>query len=198
MNNPKFRNVGFWIDSFDWMMPKLTELDVVCNKMKTLLFGVEIFFVFNFVRHNKLRILIVMLFVWRMEHCYSEDLFSDYKLSTGKTFSSNGWISHGRNHLLVMNAEKNIFKEKNRRKNYETLLTFSQRWENIHCKIIHRKITFFNNIFGHLELFSGLTTRNSISDWFTDMLIHLPFRFHSSSLLFVIIQLFILRHSVSE
>ena len=51
-----------------------------------------------------------------------------------------------------MNAEKDIFKEKIMRKNYETLLKLSQRWEKIHCKIIHIKITFFN-IFGHLHYF---------------------------------------------
>ena len=44
-------------------MTKLTELDIVCNKMKTrLLFGVEIFFDFRFVRHNKLRILSYVVF----------------------------------------------------------------------------------------------------------------------------------------
>ena len=78
-----------------------------------------------------------------------------------------------------MNAEKH-FQRKDSEKNLWNSTKAFTAMRKIHCKIIHCKITFFN-IFGHLALFPGLITRNSISDWYMDMLIHLPFRFHSSS-----------------
>ena len=131
-----------------------------------------------------------MLFAWKMEHCYSEDLFSDYELSSSKIFSSNGWKFTRKKPSACHECRKTFSKKKSWEKNYETLLKFSQRWENIHCKIFHHKITLFNNIFGHLALFSGLITWNLISDWYMDMLIHLPFRFHSSSLSLIIQLLF--------
>ena len=67
------------------------------------------------------------------------------KLSPGRTISSNGWILHGKHHLHACHeCRKNIFKEKNpRKKLWNSILKFSQRWENIHCKI-----TFCNNTFG--------------------------------------------------
>ena len=71
-------------------------------------------------------------------------------------------------------CRKNIFKEKILRKNKETPLKFSQRSENIHCKIIHPKITFFNNIFGHLALFLDWShgTRYRINTWTCSFTFH--------------------------
>ena len=159
-------------------MTKLTELDVVCNKMKTRLpFGVEIFFVFRFVPTKWITdSYIVMFFLpgkWNIVIL---------KLSPGRTISSNGWISHGRQDTICVHAchecRKKTFskKFKNPRKNYETLLKFSQRWENIHCKI-----TFCNNTFGTIWNFWNYFldwshgTRFRIDTWTCSFTFHFVF-----------------------
>ena len=170
----------WWNDGkFDWIEYPLVFSS---NKRKTRLHsGVEIFFTFHFVQHNMQPQLCSLSGKWNMAILKIYFRLLQTKLSPGETFSSTGWNSHWRNHLLTMNAEKHS-QRKDLRKNYENLLKFSQQWENIQkLKSIHCRITFLNNIFGHLELFSGLITQNLISHWNTDMLIHLPFRFHLSS-----------------
>ena len=71
-------------------------------------------------------------------------------------------------------CQKNIFKEKNPRRNYETLLKFSQRWENIHCKINHQKITFSTTFLDiwHYFLDWSHGTRFRIDTWTRSFTFH--------------------------
>ena len=124
-----------------------------------------------------------MLFVWKMEHCYSKDLFSDYELSPGKTFS------HERNHLLVMNKH---FKEKILRKNNETTKVFtamrkhSLQNNSPQNNFFQQHFRTFGTIFwtDHTELDFGLIHGHA----------HSPSISFSFVVISLIIQLFISRH----
>ena len=181
MNNPKclicisyfeiwILNWFFWLNDgkIDWIGCRLQQ-----NENSSAFWRWNIFrfpFCSDIINYGFL----VMFFVWKMEHCYSET-------PPGRTFSSNGWISHGRHHLHACECRKNIFKEITQEKNYETLLKFSQRWENIHCKIIHRKITFCNNTFGTIWNFWNYFldwshgTRFRIDTWTCSFTFHFVF-----------------------
>ena len=129
----------------------------------------------------------------------SEDLFSTINPQRLKHFHRMDEIHTGETICLSwIPTEKTFPKKKSWKKLWNSTIKFSQRRENIHCKIIHHKIIFFNNIFGHLALFIFWTDHTELDFGLIHGHAHSPSISFSFVVISLIIQLFISRHSVSE